>query len=138
MITTSLKQDIPVSEAPSHKAPGVPHDAGPGKSGDLTEGNGHRVLDPVGKVTETRPQNNGGIGNERKSPANERCGCLNIGRCAHRIIPATVAVMKAAMVPPIMALSPKRDRSWRRDGAIPPMPPSWMAMDEKLAKPQSA
>ena len=56
----------------------------------------------------------------------------------HRIIPATVAVMKAASVPPTIARNPMRERSCRREGASPPMPPSWMAMEEKLAKPHRA
>ena len=56
----------------------------------------------------------------------------------HRIIPATVAVMKAASAPPTIARSPMRERSCRREGASPPMPPSWMAMEEKLANPHRA
>lgn len=38
-------------------------------------------------------------------------------------IPAIVPVIKAARVPPIIALKPIRARSWRRAGAIPPIPP---------------
>ena len=55
-----------------------------------------------------------------------------------RSIPAMVAVMKAASEPAIMARSPSRERSCRRLGAIPPIPPIWMAMELKLANPDSA
>ncbi len=37
--------------------------------------------------------------------------------------PTTQAVINDEMVPPIMAVRPKRDKSWRRLGAMPPMPP---------------
>src|SRR5690606_35434237 len=52
--------------------------------------------------------------------------------------PAMVAVMKVAMEPPSTARRPKRARSWRRSGARPPMPPIWIAIELKLAKPHSA
>ena len=52
--------------------------------------------------------------------------------------PAIAAVMKAAIEPPIIARRPNRARSCRRRGAIPPIPPIWMAIDEKLAKPDRA
>ena len=52
--------------------------------------------------------------------------------------PAMVAVIIVASVPPRTALRPSRARSGRRSGASPPMPPIWMAMEEKLAKPHSA
>src|SRR5579884_3174672 len=48
------------------------------------------------------------------------------------------ADMKLASVPVIIARSPSRARSWRRVGANAPMPPTWMAMEEKFAKPQRA
>ena len=37
-----------------------------------------------------------------------------------------------------MARRPNRARSERRSGAIDPIPPIWIAMDEKLANPHSA
>ena len=46
--------------------------------------------------------------------------------------------MNAASEPPIIALSPIRDRSVRRFGAIPPIPPIWIAIELKLANPHSA
>ena len=52
--------------------------------------------------------------------------------------PAIVAVMNVASDPPSTARMPKRARSARRFGASPPMPPIWIAIDEKFANPQSA
>lgn len=53
-------------------------------------------------------------------------------------IPTIVAVRKFASVPASIARRPSRARSPRRDGASEPMPPIWMAIEEKFAKPQSA
>ena len=53
-------------------------------------------------------------------------------------IPATLAVMQAASAPPHIARKPRRATSARRPGAMAPMPPTWMAMELKLANPQSA
>ena len=53
-------------------------------------------------------------------------------------IPATQAVMKQARVPPIMALRPSLAKSDRRSGAIPPIPPIWIPIELKLAKPEIA
>ena len=58
-------------------------------------------------------------------------------RCQSRN-PAIVAVMKLARVPANIARSPSRARSCRRFGASAPMPPIWMPIELKLAKPQSA
>ena len=52
--------------------------------------------------------------------------------------PAIVAVMNAASEPPIIARRPSWARSRMRRGAMPPMPPSWMPMLAKLAKPHRA
>ena len=46
--------------------------------------------------------------------------------------------MKVATEPPSTARMPNRARSWRRSGARPPMPPIWIAIELKLAKPHSA
>ena len=49
-----------------------------------------------------------------------------------------IAVTKLASVPATIARSPSRARSWRRVGTSAPMPPIWMPIDEKFAKPHSA
>jgi hypothetical protein len=46
--------------------------------------------------------------------------------------------MNEASVPAIIARMPIRDRSLRRAGAIPPIPPIWIAIELKFAKPHSA
>ena len=59
--------------------------------------------------------------------------------CLHgRMMPAIVPVMNAAREPPIMARRPIRARSARREGAMPPMPPIWIPIEAKFAKPHSA
>ena len=49
-------------------------------------------------------------------------------------MPAMQAVIIMARVPPIIARKPRRARSARRSGAMPPMPPIWMPMLPKFAK----
>src|SRR5438309_4652622 len=48
------------------------------------------------------------------------------------------ADIKFAKVPTNIAFSPRRARSDLRDGASAPIPPIWMAIELRLAKPQSA
>ena len=52
--------------------------------------------------------------------------------------PAIAAVKKQATVPPIRALMPNSVRVLRWLGAIAPIPPIWMPMEAKFAKPQRA
>ena len=49
-----------------------------------------------------------------------------------------VAVIIVAKVAAIRALSPNLEMSAALLGAIPPIPPIWIAIELKLAKPQSA
>ena len=86
----------------------------------------------------------------RRSDAWRRCpgGCFTGGRLRsdepssarsdQMSRPAMAAQTKVAMLPPTMALRPRRARSPRRSGARPAMPPIWMAMELKLAKPHRA
>ncbi len=60
------------------------------------------------------------------------------GSVHHRSIPAMVAVMNAARDPATIARNPSFERSCLRDGANPPIPPNWMAMEEKFANPDRA
>ena len=53
-------------------------------------------------------------------------------------MPAIVAVIQEAMAPPSIAFRPTLARSALRPGATAEMPPIWMPIEEKLAKPQSA
>jgi hypothetical protein len=46
--------------------------------------------------------------------------------------------VKAARFPATIARSPSAAMSFLRSGASPPIPPIWIAIDEKLAKPSSA
>ena len=53
-------------------------------------------------------------------------------------IPAMVPVINAASVPASIALNAIFARSPRLEGAMPPMPPSWMPIEPKFANPHSA
>lgn len=53
-------------------------------------------------------------------------------------MPAIAALMRLAKVAAIMARMPNLAMSCLRLGAIEPMPPSKMAIDDKLAKPHNA
>ena len=53
-------------------------------------------------------------------------------------IPAIVAVSNAATVPPIRALIPNLAKVDLWLGASTPMPPIWIPIEAKLAKPQRA
>ena len=55
-------------------------------------------------------------------------------RSAPAIVPDIIVASEAAR----RALIPNRDRSACRWGAIPPIPPIWMAMELKFAKPHKA
>ena len=68
------------------------------------------------------------------------CGFVEWGEegRGHSSIPASDALMNAARLPATIARRPKRAISPRRSGARPPMPPIWMPMDEKFAKPRRA
>src|SRR5580704_4282985 len=74
--------------------------------------------------------------------AGELCICVSRGRtfcgCAHVRIPTMQADIRLAMVPASMARMPNL-ASWPRcSGARAPMPPIWMPMELKFAKPQRA
>src|SRR3954453_9362709 len=56
----------------------------------------------------------------------------------YRSIPAIHADMKLANVPTSIALKPSFARSDLREGASPPMPPIWIAIELRLANPHSA
>ena len=53
------------------------------------------------------------------------------------IIPAIVAEINDAIEPPIKAFIPNLESVFRCPGAKEPMPPIWIPMEAKLAKPQS-
>ena len=56
----------------------------------------------------------------------------------HARIPASDAEMNAARFPSSIARRPRAAISPRRWGANPPIPPIWIAIDEKFAKPSRA
>ena len=111
------------------------------KAGNGGELHAHRLVHDVGQGSEPGSGHDDDLGIFRDA------GSERLGRPVHLdgrggpvyiSIPAMAAVMNAASVPPTMARSPRRARSSLRSGAIPPIPPSWIAIDEKLANPDSA
>src|SRR5262249_44361894 len=76
----------------------------------------------------------------------EQCGGGDGAGCGHgglppgqlSRMPAIAAFTNVAGKPTNSARPPSRARSWRRSGAIAPMPPSWMPTEAKLAKPVRA
>ena len=60
------------------------------------------------------------------------------GGGAGAMAPASVAVSQLARAPANIALTPILARSPRREGAMLLMPPTWIAIEAKLAKPHRA
>src|ERR1051325_1297594 len=128
----------------------VPGHAGLGKSRDRVVLNANRIDDFVGKESETRAEHDGDARPEfSQAPRHRLYRCcdrslrsrssLRSAACFRQSrIPASVAERKLASVPAIMARKPSRARSCLRSGARAPMPPIWMPIELRLAKPQSA
>lgn len=64
--------------------------------------------------------------------------CLKLYAFQSVNLPASVAVISVVTDPANKALITSLAKSALRDGAIAPMPPSWIPMELKLANPQSA
>ena len=115
--------------------------AGGRKAGDGGELHARRLVHDVGQGGEPGSDHDDDLGIFRDAGSERPGGPVDLDRRGGAVyisIPAMAAVMNAASVPPIMARSPMRARSSLRSGAIPPIPPSWIAIDEKLANPDSA
>ena len=69
---------------------------------------------------------------------------LNIGKFSHKVLITSIvthaifAVKNEAKVPANKALNPNDAISPRRFGAIPPIPPSKIPIEPRLAKPHKA
>src|ERR1051326_8258448 len=125
----------------------VPGHTGLRKSRDRVVRNANRIDDFVGKESETRAKHDGDTRPEfAQAPRHRLYRCsdrslrsLPSAACFRQSrIPASVAERKLASVPAIMARKPSRARSCLRSGARAPMPPIWMPIELRLAKPQSA
>ena len=66
------------------------------------------------------------------------CGGYGFKIHRYKTIPAIQAVIQQAIAPPSMARKPSFAKSPRRSGAMPPIPPNWMPIDEKFEKPHKA
>ena len=131
-----LHQDERSAEPPRHETARVARHSGPWKPGELREGHLDGILQTIHEIPQPRAEDHVSGGGLPDPLRQELPGLLRFP--GHTMAPAMAAVMKAAIDPPTMALSPRRERSFRRFGAIPPIPPICMAMEEKFAKPESA
>src|SRR5258708_29483484 len=102
----------------------------------------HRAAQRSREVAQSRAEDDGDL---RDVPSRVHARSNRVGRFLdavvilhHRRKPAIVAVMKFASVPANMARRPSRARSCRRFGASAPMPPIWLPIELKFAKPHSA
>lgn len=109
----------------------VAGDAGRGEARDLRVRDSQRALELVGEEAEAGAEDDRDARLERSEPPGDGRGRL----VDQTSIPAMDALMKAARLPAIIARRPSRAMSGRRSGASPPIPPIWIAMDERLAKP---
>ena len=109
---------------------------------DLRVGHRYNALEAVAESAQAGAEDHAHLRLERRARADEGRGLVEARDQArarrHIIIPASVAERNAARFPASIARRPKRAMSLRRLGARPPMPPIWIPMLEKLAKPRSA
>ena len=117
---------------------GVADDGGGREVGNLAEGHGHGVLEGLGERPEPGAEDDADRGPQRGAASHDAGGLLQPFDEAHSSAPAMQAVMKFARVPASRARSPSRARSLRRSGTSAPMPPIWMPIELKLAKPHRA
>lgn len=138
MDPSRLHDDRDVTKATHHVVAAVTGDAGGGQP-DLSEVQTASIFKAVFQSGQPGPQDDPHArGRRREIGQRGRDAIREMPGRRHKSMPATVAVMNAAIVPPIIARSPRRERSWRRDGAIPPIPAIWTAIEPKFAKPDSA
>src|SRR5215471_10243723 len=97
----------------------------------------HPLLEFIGKRPQPTAQDNRHAGPHGRPPLDVFARFLDVRR-VHSSIPAMHADMKLAMVPASIAFRPSRARSDLRVGASAPIPPTWIAIELKLAKPQRA
>ena len=144
MVSALKGQDAgPPFKRPDDQLAGVASHGGSGHVGEVCVWDGDALGEAVGDRAQSRSQDNRDRGQLGDGVADcgrgFRCpgGQVQRGQ-AHRRIPAMHAERKLASVPARRAWKPSRARSLRRSGANAPMPPSWMPMELRLAKPQRA
>ncbi len=124
---------IQLAQFAKHQLSGMPHGGGYRPAGNLGIRNRNRVREFVGESAQSAAEHHGDM---RFAPGDvpDVCYCF----VHYNNMPAMQADMKFAMVPAATAFKPMRARSDLRLGASAPMPPIWMAMELRLAKPHSA
>src|SRR5262249_18819894 len=140
--------DRGLPDAPEHQLPGVPDDsAAHGEVRDAPVGHRDPVRQPLRESAQSRPEDQSDPRRRSRLLPDEVRGRVEAAdktRVAHfttpssQISPAMAAVMKDTRDPASSARNPSRARSDLRVGARPPMPPIWMPIEEKFAKPQRA
>src|SRR5262249_55670760 len=102
---------------------------------DFIVRNRRRTLERIGENAQPTAEHNRHRWNARQMSFQP--GCRFIER-SHNSIPAMHADMKFPRVPAAPAFKPSRARSDLRFGASAPMPPIWIAIELRFAKPQRA
>ena len=137
-----LHEHLDPTDAPEHEAAVVALHGSAHEAGEPAEGHARGIGDHPLHLAQTAPEHEVDRGVHSPFLAEDPRPLANAprpARAARQIsTPAIAAVMNAAIDPPIMALRPSRARSSRRDGAIPPIPPIWTAIEAKLANPERA
>lgn len=117
---------------------GVSRDAGGREAGNVPERDRPAALETVGEPSEPGTEDDPDPRSEAVGQPADLLRRAFGGRGGQASTPASEAVIQVATVPPSMARMPSFERSCRRSGAIPPIPPIWIAIEEKFAKPVSA
>lgn len=141
MDATLLNQDPDPAKSAQNKSSGMAGNGAAGHTVNILEGNLQRIFESLREGAQTRAENVGHVKSLQALSSETFCQSLvNRDRCppGHRNIPATVAVIQEANAPPIMARRAKREISGLRSGASGAMPPIWIPIEAKLAKPHKA
>src|ERR1700680_1955473 len=130
-----------------HQSPGVPHGGRNRKAGNLRVWDARRVVQVVRKSAQARAEHQANARPQFRFAENEFrraygardvAGDFVFSLLHGSMIPTIEADIRLAIVPASMARIPSRASSSFLFGASAPMPPIWMPMELKLAKPQSA
>src|SRR5579884_802397 len=144
MDTTLQNRDGNSLELSYDKLAAMSYHSGPRKMRDAGVGKPHSLAKLFGKIPQPRTEHDRQTGNPSDAARNPLRGLPGAFIVALRgarhckKIPTIEADSRFAIVPASMARTPSRASSSFLLGASAPMPPIWMPMELKFAKPQSA
>ncbi len=130
--------DVQLTQFSEHQFSRMSRGGRYGPARNLGVGDGNRIGQFIGERAQSAAQHDGDV---RFAPGDAH-GCRRpraaFCQSGYKSMPAMQADMKFAMVPAATAFRPMRARSDLRLGASAPMPPIWIAMELRFAKPHSA